>query len=193
MSGIAAVIFKQNQERAQLAFNQVDGMVESQLIKLTTMAIAQRDDKGKVHLSDTKTWDPKHSKRWGGFWGLLLGLAFAGPLIGIAAGVGLGALISRRRGKSKQQKFVQELADNLQPGDSAVFVSFELVDRPSVLDQLRKMGGLLITDELTDEEQQQMEAALEKQEVNVEVAAFKQETKGSLIDKAATDGIQNIQ
>jgi uncharacterized membrane protein len=193
MSGIAAVIFKQNHERAQLAFNQIDGMVDSQLIKLTTMAMAQRDDKGKIELSETKTWDPKHSKRKGGFWGLLLGLAFAGPLIGIAAGVGLGALIGRRRGKSKQQKFVVELADNLQAGDSAVFVSFELVDRAAVLAQLGKMGGLVIADELSDEEQQQMEAALEKQEVNVEVAAYKAAAKKELIDKAATDGIQNIQ
>ncbi len=193
MSGIAVLIFKGNQQKAQLAYNQIEGMVESQLIKLTTMAVAQRDDKGKVQLSETKSWDPKHTKRWGGFWGLLLGLAFAGPLIGIAAGVGLGALITRRRGKSKQQKFVQELADNLQPGDSAVFVSFELVDRQHVLEQLGKMGGLVIADELSEEEEAQMEAAMEKQEVNVEVAAYKSASKKELIDKAATDGIQNIQ
>lgn len=192
-TGIAAVIFKQDMARAETAFNQLEGMVKSQLIQLQTATTAQRDEKGKVSMGDTQDWTSGKRMRAGGFWGVLLGLAFAGPLIGLAAGLGLGAFIGKRKREEKKTKFVQELSENMEPGDSAVFVSFDQLHRPDVLDMLKKMGGVVIADELSPEEEEALAAAIEKEETNAAIKQMKQQQYRSGADLSAEEGISNIQ
>jgi len=193
MSGIAAVIFKQDMEKGARAYAQIEGMVHDQLIRLETATTAVRNESGKVSLGETHDWTSGKRLRRGGFWGVLLGLAFAGPLIGLAAGLGLGAFIGKRKKDKQKSQFVQDLADNLEPGDSAVFVSFDQMHRPDVLEMLNKLGGVVIADELSAEDEAALMEALEKKETEEAIKHMKREQRHEAADVVAEEGISNIQ
>ena len=58
----------------------------------------------------------------GGFWGLLFGLLFFVPLLGLAVGAGLGALTGSMGDVGIDDNFINTVRDKVGPGTSALFV-----------------------------------------------------------------------
>ena len=56
----------------------------------------------------------------GSFWGLLVGLIFANPLLGLAAGAGAGAASGALSDIGINDKFLKELAETLPQGSAAL-------------------------------------------------------------------------
>ena len=58
----------------------------------------------------------------GAFWGLLVGLLFFIPLLGMAIGAGMGALAGSMTDIGIDDDFVRKVRDEVTPGTSALFV-----------------------------------------------------------------------
>jgi uncharacterized membrane protein len=58
----------------------------------------------------------------GSFWGLLFGLIFFVPLLGLAIGAGLGALAGSMSDVGIDDRFINDVRDQVTPGTSALFV-----------------------------------------------------------------------
>jgi uncharacterized membrane protein len=57
----------------------------------------------------------------GGFWGLLFGLIFFVPILGLAVGAGLGALSGSLRDAGISDDFINDVREKVTPGTSALF------------------------------------------------------------------------
>lgn len=68
-------------------------------------------------LHDTK----KLGALGGGFWGLLFGLIFFIPILGLAIGAGLGALAGSLRDVGISDQFIADVRRKVTPGTSALF------------------------------------------------------------------------
>ena len=185
MTIIAAAIFKESASRASWAFGQVSQLVESELFRLESATVAVRDVTGDVSLMESKDWTVGKNTRWGGFWGVLVGLAFAGPLLGLFAGLGLGRLFSRSGRKKTQRQFLEELADKMAAGDSALFVAFEPRYRDEIVTQLTRLGAEVIMQELSAEEEAELAEALQKEEVEQAIKQMKRSARDQGMDDLA--------
>ena len=90
---------------------------------------------------------------WGALWGLLFGALFFMPLLGAAAGAGLGALHQAlgRVGITKEQ--MDTLRWQITEGTSALFLVTDAADLDKLGERLRGTSWVLIDSDLTDVEQ----------------------------------------
>ena len=80
----------------------------------------------------------------GGFWGVLIGLIFMNPLLGLVVGAGAGAVAGALSDVGINDDFMKQLAEKLTPGTSALFVLVDSDLTDKVLDALRgEVPGLI--------------------------------------------------
>ena len=95
----------------------------------------------------------------GGFWGLLLGLLFFNPILGVATGGVAGAAVGGISGWLTDigidDNFIKQLGSTIQPGHSALFILLKKVTPDKVLNHLKEQhvqGTVLQTSLSIDDE-----------------------------------------
>jgi uncharacterized membrane protein len=100
----------------------------------------------------------------GTIWGTLIGLLFMQPLLGMAAGAMLGAATGAMTGKMTDygipDPFMKELAGELLPGTSMLFVLFRKITWDKVLPQISQYGGTISHSTLSTEAEERLRTAL---------------------------------
>jgi uncharacterized membrane protein len=125
------------------------------------------EDDGLVTLLDhaTVSWPsgeqkPKirhggsHRTGWGMFWGLLLGGLFAVPLLGVAAGAGIGAVSKATEKLGITEEQLEQIRSEITEGTSALFVVSEEGDLDRLGERFRGMKMTLVQTNLTQAERE---------------------------------------
>ncbi|WP_138469652.1 DUF1269 domain-containing protein [Poseidonocella sp. HB161398] len=99
----------------------------------------------------------------GAFWGLLIGVVFLNPLLGVAAGAGAGALSGALTDLGVNDKFMKEMGGSLAPGGSQVFILLRKVTGDKVLERLEafRAKGKVLQTSLTRDDEASLRALLE--------------------------------
>jgi uncharacterized membrane protein len=121
--------------------------------------IAVKDKNGKVKLRQMYDLTATGAMT-GGFWGILIGLLFMNPLLGFVVGSASGAVGGALSDVGIDNKFMKQLAANLQEGKSVLFVLVRKATPDKVLAELRGTGGKILQTSLTHEEETTLQAAL---------------------------------
>jgi uncharacterized membrane protein len=129
------------------------------LIDLEDAVVAVKDQKGKVRLHQAVNLTAAGALS-GGFWGALIGLIFLNPLLGMAMGAAAGAVSGALTDVGINDKFMKELAANMKPGSSTLFVLVRKVTPDKVLDEIRGTGGKVLQTSLSHEDEAKLQAAL---------------------------------
>ncbi len=122
------------------------------------VAVKQEDGKVKLHQAGNLTAIGAVS---GGFWGTLIGMIFLNPLLGAAAGATAGAISGALTDIGINDKFMKGLAEQLEPGHSALFVLVRKSTPDKVLEELRGYGGKVLQTSLSHEDEAKLQAALD--------------------------------
>ena len=91
------------------------------LIDLEDAVAVTKDAKGKIKLHQTVNLTAAGATS-GGFWGMLIGLIFLNPLLGLAVGASAGAVSGALVDLGINDQFMKDLAATLTPNSSALFV-----------------------------------------------------------------------
>ncbi len=145
-------------------------MQKEYLIDLDDAVVAGRDEKGKVKLHQINDLTAAGAIS-GGFWGLLIGLIFMNPLLGLAAGVAGGALSGALTDLGINDDFMKNLASELKPGSSVLFVLIKHFTPDKVLAELEGTGGRLLKTSLSHEDEAKLQAVLNAVKPTAETAA----------------------
>ena len=129
------------------------------LIDLEDAVVAVKDQKGKVRLHQAVNLTAAGALS-GGFWGALIGLIFLNPLLGMAMGVAAGAVSGALRDIGINDNFMKQLAANMKPGSSTLFVLVRKATPDKVLDEIRGTGGKVLQTSLSHEDEAKLQAAL---------------------------------
>ena len=132
------------------------------LIDLEDAAIVVRKKDGRVNIKQTQELVTAGALS-GGFWGLLIGLMFFEPMLGIL-GAAVGALSGALTDIGIDDNFIQELGNTIEPGTSAIFVLVRKSTPDKVLDDLSKFEGKVLRTSLSHEDEAQLQAVLTKTE-----------------------------
>lgn len=97
----------------------------------------------------------------GGFWGLLIGLLFLNPLLGVTIGAASGAAAGAISDIGINDQFMKDLGQTLKPGASALFVLVRKITPDKVLEELKGMGGHIIKTSLSHDDEEKLQQALD--------------------------------
>ena len=146
--------------------------VQKALVSIEDAAVAVKDADGKVKIRQTLESVVKGGRIMsGGFWGLLIGFLFGGPLLGALLGIGINALFGRKLDIGIDNKFIEGLSDELESGHSALFLL--TVDTPveKLSEVFNGHGGQLFHTSLSAEASEMLTKASEHQELKDAVEA----------------------
>jgi uncharacterized membrane protein len=131
---------------------------------------AQRDQLVKIFDHAIVSWPPgaehpttKHGHDdtwkgagWGAFWGIMVGALATIPVLGLAAGAGLGALAkaTERLGISEEQ--LVKIGQGITEGSSALFLVTESGDLDRLGERMRGLDMKLVETNLTGVEQEML-------------------------------------
>ncbi len=135
--------------------------VQKPLIGVEDAAVVFKNAEGNVKIRQTLESAVKGGNiASGGFWGILIGFLFGGPLFGALLGMGLSALFGRNIDIGIDNAFIKKIGDELKPGNSALFL---LADGPVdvISDALNQFGGSLYYTSLSDETAEAFNKAME--------------------------------
>ncbi len=135
-------------------------MQQEYLIDLEDAVVAVKDKDGKIKLR--QMYSPTAiGAVHGGFWGVLIGLLFMNPLLGLVVGGASGAVAGALSDVGINDDFMQELAANLEEGKSALFILARKIVLDKLLDELKGTGGKVIHTSLAHEDEKKLQEALE--------------------------------
>jgi uncharacterized membrane protein len=161
MSDLIVVAFKDEQTafalRAELA-----KMQKEYLIDMEDVVVVTKDDKGKVKLHQAQNLTALGALS-GGFWGMLIGLIFFNPLLGVAVGAGAGAISGALADVGIDDHFMKELAGSFKPNSSALFVLVRKVTGDKVLEGLKPFTGKgkVLRTSLAKDKEEELRAVIE--------------------------------
>ena len=157
-----------NEDKATEVLQEVAKMkqehVQKPLVAVEDAAVVVKNAKGKVKVRQTLESAMKGSSVLsGGFWGMLIGFLFGGPLFGALLGMGFSALFGRNIDIGIDNEFIKDVGDELAPGDSALFLLVQGTPVETVADALKGFGGNLYHTSLSEEAAEAFTKALENE------------------------------
>ena len=106
----------------------------------------------------------------GAFWGLLIGLLFLAPWLGLAVGAVTGGLAGKFHDIGIDDNFIKEVGGAINPGNSAIFLLVRQAVVDKVIPELRKFNGRIIQTSLSKEKEEKLREAFSAEEETVAVA-----------------------
>jgi uncharacterized membrane protein len=137
-------------------------MQKDYLIDMEDAVVAEKREDGKVKLHQVHNLTAAGAVS-GGFWGTLIGIIFLNPLLGAAAGATAGAVSGALGDVGISNDFMKQLAAELEPGHSALFVLVRKSTPDKVLEELKGFGGKVLQTSLSHEDETKLQAALDSE------------------------------
>jgi uncharacterized membrane protein len=143
-----------------LAFDSEDGALQlrdkllslqkQMLIQLEDAAVVVRRQDGKVKVKQLHSLVGAGALG-GAFWGMLIGLIFWMPWLGLAIGAASGALGGKFSDIGVDDKFIKEVGNTIDPGNSALFLLVVSATGDKVLEQLEGTQATVLQTSLSKE------------------------------------------
>jgi uncharacterized membrane protein len=149
-------------ELVVLAFNTETGaedmrlelmdLQKQKIITLEDAAVVVRKQDGKVKVKQARSLVGAGALG-GAFWGMLIGLIFWMPWLGLAAGALGGALGGALTDTGVDDKFIKEVGDTVEPGHSALFLLVSQSTPDKLEDELKKYNATVLQTSLSKEDE----------------------------------------
>jgi len=152
---------------ADEVLNKLRSLQKAHLIDLEDSCVVERGEDGKVHVKQAINLTTLGATRGGvsgAFWGTLVGLLFLNPLagmtIGALVGAGSGALAGSLTDYGINDDFVQQLAQTIPKGSSALFILVRSATFDKVLLEIEPYKPRVLRTSLSNEAEAKLKAAL---------------------------------
>jgi uncharacterized membrane protein len=143
--------------------DELQRLQKQQLITLDDAAVVVRRQDGKVKVKQAVSLVGEGALG-GAFWGMLIGLLFWAPWLGLAIGAAAGALGGAVGDYGIDDKFIKEVGNSIDPGNSALFLLVRDVTPDKVMDELSKFDAKVLRTSLSKEDEAKLKAAFGAEE-----------------------------
>jgi uncharacterized membrane protein len=138
-------------------------MQKEHLIELSDAAIAVRKQDGKVNVKQAVSLVGAGALG-GAFWGMFIGLLFFAPWLGLVIGAASGALGGALSDTGVDDKFIKEVGNSIEPGQSALFLLVESWTEDRVMEELSKFDAQVLQTSLSKDDEAKLRAAFGAEE-----------------------------
>ena len=160
MATMVVLTFKDETSAEQMR-DKLKGLQKLQLIELSDAAVVVRRQDGKVKQAVSLVGA---GALGGAFWGMLIGLLFWAPWLGLAIGAASGALGGALSDYGVDDKFIKEVGNKIEPGNSALFLLVESWTEDKVMDEIKGFDAEVLQTSLSKEDEEKLKAAFGAEE-----------------------------
>ncbi|MCP4620332.1 MAG: DUF1269 domain-containing protein [Bradyrhizobium sp.] len=158
MSDLIAIVYP-TEAKAEEVRQRLLKLQKEYLITLGDAVIAVKTQSGDIKLNQLVNTTAMGAVS-GSFWGLLIGVVFLNPLLGVAVGAASGALGGALSDFGIDDAFMKGLATSIQPGNAALFVLVKNMTADKVLREIQDAGGVVLKTSLDDAKEKTLRDAL---------------------------------
>jgi uncharacterized membrane protein len=151
MSDLIVLAFD-NETGAVEVRDKLVGMQKMKIIELADAAVVVRRQDGKVKVKQAVSLVGSGALG-GAFWGMLIGLIFWMPWLGMAMGALGGALGGKFTDIGVDDKFIKEVGNTIEPGHSALFLLVVSANREKVAEELGAVKATVLQTSLSKEQE----------------------------------------
>jgi uncharacterized membrane protein len=162
MSDLVVFAFKDEDGAVQMR-EELIRMQKMQLISLADAAVVVRRQDGKVRVKQAISLVGAGAMG-GAFWGMLIGLLFFAPWLGLAIGGASGALAGKLSDTGVDDQFIKEVGETIEPGHSALFLLVQDWTEDKVMDEITKYDATVLQTSLSKEDEAKLRAAFGAEE-----------------------------
>lgn len=157
MSELIVVTFD-SVEQAKAAREAIKRIQRDGMVVVEDAAVVSKDADGKLHIKN----EGERSVGLGAGVGSMVGLLFSAvlPGLGLAIGAAGGALIAKLLDRGVEKQFVKDLAEQLQPGASAIFLVVNKHHPAAIREAFEPFSGKIAQTTLDEELADQLRIAL---------------------------------
>jgi len=101
----------------------------------------------------------------GAFWGLLIGVLFFAPWLGLIAGTAGGALSGKLADYGIDDAFIKEVSETIEPGQSALFLLTRDANIERIREELGEVEFTIIETNLTPDEETSLRETFGAEEI----------------------------
>jgi uncharacterized membrane protein len=130
----------------------VKSLQKQQLIQLADAAIVVRKPDGKAKVKQLNSLVGAGALG-GAFWGMLIGLLFFMPWLGLAIGAVTGAVAGKMSDVGIDDNFIKEVGATIEPNNSALFLMVESMVEDKVLPVMAEHKAKLLRTTLSAEDE----------------------------------------
>ena len=149
------------------AFQMRDKLFQLQkqhLIQLADAAVVVRKPDGKVKVKQAVSLVGAGALG-GAFWGMLIGIIFWMPWLGMAIGAATGALSGKFSDIGVDDSFIKEVGATIEPGNSALFLLVVSATEDKVLDELKDYNATVLKTSLSNEGEAKLREAFGAEDI----------------------------
>ncbi|MFO7663132.1 MAG: DUF1269 domain-containing protein [Chloroflexota bacterium] len=128
------------------------GLQKQEMIALADAAVVVRSDDGKVKVKQANNLVGAGAMG-GAFWGMLIGLLFFAPWLGLAVGAITGAITGKLSDVGIDDSFIKEVGETIEPGHSALFLLINRWTEDKVMDSLKDFDAEVLRTNLSAEDE----------------------------------------
>ena len=162
MSELVVVAFD-NAIEADALMDKLGKLEKEHLVSLDDAAVVVRKADGKVKVKQAHSLVGSGAMG-GAFWGMLIGLLFLAPWLGLAIGAVSGALAGKMTDIGIDDNFIKEVGATIKPGHSAAFLLVRESTPDKVLDELKGFNGTVLKTSLSKENEAKLKVAFGAEE-----------------------------
>jgi len=137
---------------------------KQKIVELEDAAVVVRKQDGKVKVKQAVSLVGEGALG-GAFWGLLIGLIFWMPWLGLALGALGGALGGSITDMGVDDEFIKEVGNTIEPGHSALFLLVRKATPDKLADELEKFDAKVLQTSLSNEDEEKLRALFGAEEV----------------------------
>lgn len=141
-----------NEKGAGEARDKLFELQKQHLIVLGDAAVVVRRQDGKVKVKQAVSLVGAGALG-GAFWGMLIGLIFWMPWLGLAVGAAAGAAGGALTDIGVDDSFIKEVGATIEPGHSALFLLVVSATEDKVVPELQKIGATVLQTSLSKEDE----------------------------------------
>ncbi len=146
-------------EGADDALTKLEKLKRQLLIELHDAAVVSWEPGQKKPKVRQLNWSPTAGALGGSFFGMLLGLIFFVPILGIAIGAAGGAIFGSLKEAGVGNDFIEDVRRKVTPGTSALFAVTSDAVLDKVMAEFSDTNAELVQTNLTDEQEAKLREA----------------------------------
>jgi len=134
-------------------------------VGLEDAVVVYKTKGGEVKIKQTTEVTAGKGAKRGSFWGLLIGLLLGGPVIGILAGLGLGALYGKLTDHGISDQFIKDVGQALDRNGSALMLMIKDEDYPRSMEYLKTLELEILEADLSEDTEKAMLQAAQNDDI----------------------------
>ena len=162
MSDLIVLTFKNETGAAEMRDTLVS-LQKQKIVALEDAAVVVRRLDGKVKVKQAVNLVGAGALG-GAFWGVLIGLLFWAPWLGLAIGAATGAASGALTDVGVDDKFIKEVGEAIEPGNSALFLLVSEATPDKLEDELKKFDAQVYQTSLSKEDEARLKATFGAEE-----------------------------